>query len=266
MDRTLGPRLKVERAKQHIADVADELEGFINAPPPPYTVVTQDDPETGALVYRAAVHPQAQEWLDQIALVFGDAIHNLRAALDFIAWQLVESNNGGPSRWTTFPIADSWKEFDSGGPRFVNGAGEDAIKLLREIRPYKGGNNDLWRLHRLDIADKHRLLLAMGSVYTAALMGYRASDGTEFAVRLVPRQRIFPVVDQTELHRVEAQYRDHVKKHPDPQFGFEVAISDGDSVKGEGVLKTLADSVSAVERVIEVFRPLLFWNDRAARH
>src|ERR1022692_1403938 len=39
----------------------------------------------------------------------------------------------------------------------------EAIDAISALKPYKDGNDVLWRLHRLNNIDKHRLLVAVGS-------------------------------------------------------------------------------------------------------
>ena len=39
----------------------------------------------------------------------------------------------------------------------LNRASEDVATFI--VKAYKGGNDDLWALHELNILDKHRLLL-----------------------------------------------------------------------------------------------------------
>jgi hypothetical protein len=59
--------------------------------------------------------------------------------------------------------------------------------ILDVIKPYKGGNDNLYALHSLDIMDKHRLLIPIISV--TALTGVSAKIGASriedctFAVR-----------------------------------------------------------------------------------
>ena len=43
------------------------------------------------------------EW----SLILGDLLHNLRSALDHLAWQLVVDGGGTPSQDTNFPVCCS---------------------------------------------------------------------------------------------------------------------------------------------------------------
>ncbi len=37
-----------------------------------------------------------------------------------------------------------------------------AVRAIDELKPYKGGNDQLWRIHELDIIDKHHALFTVG--------------------------------------------------------------------------------------------------------
>jgi hypothetical protein len=62
-----------------------------------------------------------------------------------------------------FPIGrdfDNYKALKKGGA--VAGMSPEAKKAIDDLRPYKGGNEALWRIHQFDIVDKHRHLLIAG--------------------------------------------------------------------------------------------------------
>src|SRR5208283_262997 len=93
--------------------------------------------------------------------ITGDAIQNLRAALDYLACSLWSRANSGECK-ICFPISDSATKYKSEGLRKVKGIGKDAIKEISAIEPYYGGKGEMfWRLHRLSIIDKHRLPLTV---------------------------------------------------------------------------------------------------------
>jgi hypothetical protein len=169
----------------------------------------------------------------------------------------VEDGGGRPSRGTYFPIADSWKEFEAAGHKKVQGASKNAVELIRQIRPYKGGNNTLWRLHRLDIADKHRLLITVGSSYQSFRTAYRLGEWESPTINLVPRTRLFPLVDKAELYRVPVKLRESAENQPEPEFIFDIALGEREVVQGEPIFQALTAYVRAVREAVELFAPLL---------
>src|SRR5215467_5532663 len=51
-----------------------------------------------------------------------------------------------------------------------------AVKLMDALKPYKGGNDVLWHLSRLNNIDKHRLLIT-----TSMRFKHRTSTPTDYA-------------------------------------------------------------------------------------
>ena len=149
-------KLKVERAKEHIRELGRSIQAFRDSNP--YGFIIEDDLQTGDKVHRLEIR---KETPDCFALLIGDAVHNLRSALDHLAWQLVIANGqvpiSGPGG-TQFRIYNpSPKPKPMQGK--IQGISADAQKLIDGIKPYRGGNDDLWALEQLDVIDKHKLLI-----------------------------------------------------------------------------------------------------------
>lgn len=259
MDRTLGPRLKVERAKEHIVQLHAAIEKFVASDP--YTHFTEDDPETGDLIYRVTVEPHANEGLGDLAVIAGDAVHNLRSALDLLMWQLVDASGGKPGRHTTFPIARSEKKFVSGSARCIKGASPAVQQLVAELKPYKGGHDALWRLHSLDATDKHRLLLTVGATHTETVYRF-----TLFGVEMGPYHVAMndPAVlleDRAEIGRIPASARDYFEQQPKPEFTVYVALREPEIPRGDALLPALYQLTGAVTEIIDLFAPFLAARD-----
>ncbi len=57
-------------------------------------------------------------------------------------------------------IKDGW---EAGKRRRIQGARREAIEAIDALKPYKGGNDPLWLLRRLDNTDKHSFILPIGA-------------------------------------------------------------------------------------------------------
>jgi hypothetical protein len=91
--------------------------------------------------------------------MMGDAIHNLKTALDYAWFQTISISNYGSVR-PKFPIYPSCDQLKMA--LIKGGIGETTqlyILLVAHIKPYDGGNFYLRPLHQLDIMDKHELLI-----------------------------------------------------------------------------------------------------------
>src|SRR5215813_1695318 len=150
---------KVERAERHLFDLREQWAAFLESNP--YPIRFEDDPQTGDRTYYVVSVAEIPD--DPIKMIIGDAVHNLRSALDHIAHELVCIGKGsrGPFKWVYFPIAEDSAKYHSEKGAKVKGMRQDAIHAIDLIEPYgSGAFGLLWYLHQLDIIDKHRLLLA----------------------------------------------------------------------------------------------------------
>ncbi len=150
---------KLERADKHIFDLKNTWDIFAESA---YPFSAEDDPNTGDRIYKLI---SARRIPGPIPLITGDAIHNLRSALDHLASHLVSLGPpGNPDDKIYFPIGECAYEFKSRLRRIKKRLRHDAIKPLADIKAYVGGDGEiLWKLHCLDIIDKHSLLLTVSS-------------------------------------------------------------------------------------------------------
>ena len=221
-------RLKIERAKEHIRNLETEVRAFLTTKP--YRVGTKHKPETGQLVYYLVdVKPVPL----RIAVMAGDALQNLRSALDHLAWQLVLANGRNPMSRTAFPIYDDLAKYKSESLRQVQGMSNAAIKAIDAVKPYKGGNDTLWRLHRLNNVDKHRFVITAGLAFRSINLGAHvfatlAAQNSAFAnmetihAFFKTADRMFPLKAGDELF-IDAP---DGKVNEKMQFRFDVAFGE----------------------------------------
>jgi hypothetical protein len=157
---------KLNWAAKHIQDLELACRCFLDSNP--YEVGCQDDANAAERTFYLV---RAEEIPEHIPLICGDALHNMRCALDFLAYRIVEKAGNVPTRDTCFPIADSAEKYDSAATRRkVSGMPQDVVEAISAFKPYKGGNDTLWQLHRLDARDKHHLLVTVGTANFAHSM------------------------------------------------------------------------------------------------
>ena len=89
MDWTTSSRVKIERAKEHIAQLEAAVEAFRETKP--YTVIGEPEPETGKIVFRVKISADPPA---RIGAIVGDVIHNIRSALDVLICQMYETATG----------------------------------------------------------------------------------------------------------------------------------------------------------------------------
>jgi hypothetical protein len=156
-DPFASARSKFDRAKKHIA----EVENIISALPNNSIATIEINPDGGNEVLKHDLLDR-DKIINDIALMLGDAVHNLHCALDH-AWmsvlsQLCPTSINNQTKFPIFPVRDKVEaalrgvKIDSTAPALFD-------LVLGQIKPYDGGNESIWPIHSLDIDDKHRLLL-----------------------------------------------------------------------------------------------------------
>jgi hypothetical protein len=162
-------QLKVERAKKHIADVQERINRSSDAYPPTRKV----DGKTGEeFLYYALTD---RTFKTDIAMLAGDAIHNLRCALDF-AWcgTIEKLSPTALTQWTHFPIPDSRQKLigDLTKTGKISQSSPVFDFMVERVKSYEGGDADICAINTLDLNDKHVLLIPV--------INFVKIDGVEF--------------------------------------------------------------------------------------
>lgn len=169
--------LKVSRAKALVLEVERGVSDFQSRPGTIQIAFTVEQPGT-LNIHLQILNPDAS-----IAGAVGDAAHNLRSALDIMATELVQAS-GGNSHQVYFPFADSAEALDIQlKKKNFYRAGQDAVSLLRSLKPYKGGNVALRGLHDLNIRDKHIALILSRQQIDASIVLERETDDAPWQIR-----------------------------------------------------------------------------------
>jgi hypothetical protein len=252
-DPLAGVRIKIERAKRHVHELEAEIRAFHDRRP--YAIIRYDDPKTGDLVYAVRIKERVPEGFSGI---IGDVVHNLRAALDQLAWQLVIANGQQPERRTGFPIAGSVNKFKSDAAGKIKGVSARAYRLIRRLKPYKGGREFFWRIHELDRLDKHKSIVPVGSAYASVTLVSRMQvpwqdEPIEFPpIALRPANRSYPLKDGTPLYVIRPAARQNPAIDDEPKFTFDVAFGEGQIVDGQPVLPALQQLIDLTEKTVGI--------------
>ena len=256
--------LKVKRAKEHVVALELALRKFLESGP--CKVGARHDTNTRKLIYYVTA---AVPVPDCLPLIAGDVIQNLMSALDHLAYQIVCNDTGdappNPS-WIYFPIADDVTKYEAKKHSKMEGARQKTFDAIDALKPYKGGNDLLWTLYRLNNIEKHRLLLTVGSQAAGINLGQLMAGhlGAVFPAEavaafesknlfLIPADKGFPLKPGFEL------YIGAVDEKPNPkqQFRFDVALSEPGIIEGKPLLEAVNQLATQVESVVSTLTPLL---------
>jgi hypothetical protein len=245
--------LKVERAKKHILDLEAQYDRFLQNKP--FGFSHETNPQTGERTYYVKdIKPIPMEF----SVIIGDALNNLRCALDHLAYHLVCIGVGAVKSHpdAKFPMGNGPSDYNTQKLRALNGMRQDAVTAIDDLQPYVGGAGEYFvHLARLNNFDKHRLLLTAWSCFEghkafpsdrellAKFHGGKASDYTNSLT--APATRIFPLkAGDTLLIVPKSEIEENMT------FLLGIAFADPEIVKGNPVIDTLHEMTRLVRHTI----------------
>lgn len=244
---------RIVRAKELLAGLKKEIVNFFDSKP--YEAVEEEEQDTRDLVVKLKINALPPE---QWKITTGEIIHHLRAALDLWVHDLIVKNGNTPTKETSFPIFDKETDFRKFASTKLVGIDSKSLTFIMGLNLFQSGNQTIWKLHKLDIEDKHHKLIITGSAHKSVVIDFGQMfrgmhPGKEFPdmpIALQPADRDFPLQDGSILYRVPAEARE---SHPSklPKYEFEIAYSDGNIVKDEPLITSLDSFVNAVEKIIQ---------------
>ncbi len=213
MSASRGPaassREKLSRAGEHIERLLEEIEAFFSGfflPEAKYKLTFESTDEPRSVGVSGNAIPQMYMKLPipelRWGVLVGDAVHNLRSALDNAVEGLTVARLGAPLPRTCFPIFDDREGFHrrtrAGAPApgsglaAIRGLSEAAADVVKHAQPYnavRAAAHPLWLLYQLSNIDKHRVpaVVAMyGELPGVGLVDEAASDNADERVEILP--------------------------------------------------------------------------------
>jgi hypothetical protein len=240
-DRLILVRIKLERAKKHLCDLEAELRDWRGK----YSaiVIRGEDPKVPLGLSQMSYDPFTRVPLlpaNAIAAA-GDVIHNLRSALDHLAYQLAMVGTPGidPGREVGFPVAKDLASYEHVKVKKVQRMKPEVVKAIDALKPYKGGNDALWRIHELDNIDKHRTHFTVAHDY---LLAADWMPG-EYLVRISGTPTFTGSFDQDIQESIQSE--------------MEKTLGESEIVQGKAMLPLLTELVEFVNKLVTDFEQFL---------
>jgi hypothetical protein len=154
-----SPRLTLIRAKHHIDDFKEDVNGFM-LDSHKWTFAVDHDLQSGTDIYKIKFTRSLSE---NLPCILFDAVNNLRAVLDqagyasAIAW-----GQRTDPKCTNFPFGgNDLTALDNNidRRRVCKDLPPQIVTLFRQCKPHKGGNDILWSLNKLCNSKKHCALV-----------------------------------------------------------------------------------------------------------
>jgi len=260
-------RVKLARAYHHIEELEARIKTFLDDEP--YKVGIKPHPEFPDAThhYLASAKPVVRG----IPIVAGEVLQQTRSALDHLAWHLVDIGcakqgivlSRTEQKQIGFPIidTDAPAQYEASRKAKVKGMTQAAINVIDKIKPYKGGNDLLWKLNQLNNIDKHRLLIAVGS----AVGSFSAPRFIMRGLGIPPELLNFNLIPDPEYRKCPLNEGDELAfgfgeildKDEEMRFTFEIVFNEAGVVECEPILPLLVQMVDYVNNLVLGFKPLL---------
>lgn len=239
-------QIKIDRARFHSDCLVQKFRSLVEGGTDTFTPeIKRDGLEH---VYRAKNPPYVTDW----SPIIGDCLHNLRSALDHLAYQLARN----PNTHTSFPIHSNpprgpwYRGHKVRLPNISGGIENDVRRILDAVQPYnrRDLNRGLDLLRDLDDIDKHRIILVAVAVNKNALGTYwgpleeTPQGHFVFPGKALKHHEVFAVVKYT---RPQPEPDPNLKFLP--HVAFDRARSIPNSIRGDEVTGVLNDLAILVE-------------------
>jgi hypothetical protein len=162
-----GAKLKIVRAEEHLNALKLEVGAYLDTRPYEFIPNSKMNPADPFKQYFRINTPPPLH----CGLIIGDIVTNIRAALDYIVWELsvrffVPPFNDRDRQIVSFPIYENPGE--RGYTDRMNGLAKRGVPAgvraeIDAVQPHKGGYGPLGLLNHLVNTDKHRVPLLAAS-------------------------------------------------------------------------------------------------------
>jgi hypothetical protein len=235
-------KLKIQWAKGHIYKLVDQYRAILDADVTRLSV--QRDGQTGKQLLNLS---DPAELPPMIALIVGDAIHNLRTAFDYIAIAATGIDSMalpvGKTRDDIIAKSKQYRTIKETSPRLAD-------FIIDEIQPYYRGKFMLWELSELDRIDKHRLILP--TIYDTHRLGVILEDesGKTFTNQWVTSRgsSVSRVLDGVVPFKIK----------DGGYSGIGVSFGPGTPFNDKPVLETLSSFLELAPQAVEAFERFCF--------
>lgn len=237
-----GALLKIVRAEKHIADLERAFNLFIQTHRQRLSVT--NDRNTGELLFEVIFDCGIPS---EFALISGDAIHNLRAALDHATWELIGIDGGTQDRHLAFPAGKTMAEYETACNRIATPR-DDTKKFLLSLAAYPGGKGEkLYGLRALANLDKHQILTPIIGATRIGRLEIIGPDGQTMATMT---DCSFSVEEDGRARVVGSGPGCTIKFGDNAKITFAIFLGNVDFFKTEPVIETLVDLRLAISDVV----------------
>ena len=168
-------RNKLTRAAEHLHALDEEIRIALDQAGANEGRLGEADPNTGWYPIYIARKEIPKITQMRISVLVGDAIHNMRCALDYIISELVVASGASIERRHQFPVIEDPLQYEQQIWRYGEPIGRGSLRNVKHglaeiefLQPYhthpSPDHSSLWTINRFSNYDKHRNMTSQFSI------------------------------------------------------------------------------------------------------
>jgi hypothetical protein len=214
-----SPKLLLERAQEHLAELQRREKVFFGRQPYARIVEPDTDPryEVHKLRFTAKVP-------GSYSTVVSDALNNIRHTLDQTVVASARALGATKVGHIYFPVCDVESQLEGAIRKKCEGVHPDVVDFIRKQKPYRGGDPIIALLSKLAGSNKHQMLAPIGAMSNGIITipgGWNPADADNF----LPMPHWDGAKNELTLARIRRGY----KAPHNLQVRFEIAFNDPDA-------------------------------------
>jgi hypothetical protein len=247
-----GPRLKVERAEHHIHDLETLFERYVS------DSLNRLRPDRKHRLLKQGRTVQEAVFPKHTSTVLGDALHNLRVALDHAYYLAAEANGAVMDEFTRFPFFKDRQSLEGSinGHKKKGLTPSDAVidAIVDRIQPYQAGKLRLYDLHRLDITDKHMVLIPTVSSLTIESGSYAVDSSSRKTFTAGGSGSLTIIGDQSKIPipLLGVGGGGGFVFNGNPKNAFRICFGKGQPFEGDEILETVRTLKAATVEALDI--------------
>lgn len=243
---------KLEWSQHHINDLNGKITDFLAQKP--FKLIIRHQPKASKMTFRVKTEKSIPP---EFSLIIGDAVHNLRAALDLLLYALAVERAPSPDN-IQFPFPRNSTDnaltgtINSGQVKL---AGKKVEEAIRKLDPRPTGNPILSGVHALDVRDKHKLLIL--SRYLPELSGDELGRLVAPYYSLVKfvGPGVFRITTTEDLITLDRRYTTRWKPNSEEETEiqpvFNISFSKGQIFENQVVIEVLVKAAKAIRQALD---------------
>ena len=230
----------IDWARTHLPPLQHAFQAWFDSPP--YLVVEEPHPEMRQKLFKLEINRRLPPSLNAGV---GAVINSVRSSLDLLAASLARRNGIMATADHHFPIYSSHQDFmeplnEAKRKKWLSPRN---LAIIEGLKPYAGGDDVLYAIHRLDVTRKHERLVRVNLTPRGAVVSPGALEQGFRMPAVWPRFQDGAVIGWTDINATDCEFH----------ISAEITFDKTELLSGAPILPTLYEFVGLADGIVQRF-------------